>query len=1391
MLLLLAGVIIGWNRFINEDPIPASSSKTAPPERSNISRGQVGLSSGTAQVPGRVEAASSPATVSKLSPEVMAYREKKGRAPGASDGKPWRQIPNWAQLDMRARIEQLIGQPFVIWSSGSLQYLEVALDEAYLPGLPEGQRLQKLPAQADAGALIDKLQAMHVPGQPVPQLVFYRPDKPHTAAYRRVLTEQVLAESTDVSASVSAAKAAGYANSDEFDAVPGFVMTVADRIPGQALVAVAELSSHRSNKTVEPVLTHEAARKLIPTDPYFNKQWHLRNTGQSGGKSGTDAKVTTVWDTYKGGGIKVAVIDDGVEYDHPDLASNYDTSGDWDYVGMDSSPMPDPDEDFHGTAVAGVIGAVQGNGIGVSGAAPSSTLTAYRLLGSNQTDTTESQAFAKDNNLVSVKNNSWGPYDYADELGYIGSAPRAAIQNAVLNGRGNLGTILVFAAGNGRGDGDQGNKDAYANSIYTFSIGAVTNTGALSWYSETGAQLIAVAPSNGGSLGIVTTDLTGIDGYNSISTPVPNNYDADFGGTSSAAPLAAGVIALMLDANPNLGWRDVKEILLRSGTKLAPTDSGWVSRYGGNSSLPPIKHHHSYGGGMVNAQAAVDLALAWTNLPAQTSVSRATSTARSIPDNNATGITVNFDFTGIAPTRLEMVTVNLDITHDYKGDLSIALVSPTGVTSYLATPSGADYGQDYINWTFSSNRHWGDGGTGTWKLVIKDIDPGTIGTLNNATVTLYGTPYTPVVVTDHPDSQLLPVDGSASFDVAGAGQGDFLQQWYKNTTSLIVGATGTMFTIPKLALTHAGRYSCEVRNVTGKETSTEALLGVVDTAPSTLVMAQGSNVSLQAKAQGPSGVPALTYQWYRGMTVLADGATVDGSVISGSSTSKLTISGSKTADSDAYRCEVKMGSLTLFTGDFTVHIVLQPVVQAPMPNDTTYSVSQLMNLPISASGFPSLYTIKGLPSGMTYSSKTGVISGTPSASGAFKIIVTAKNPAGTGTMSFTLTVQALPLRTVGSFKGLLARSTTGNSDLGGSFSLKTTSTGSFTGTLARGSKTHPFSGRLAATPAADINMPNAPTASIVIKQTSPAAQFTLAFSIDPSDGHLTGTLSEGVLWSAGVDAWENPFSTTEPASAFEGVYNVSLQPPSGVVEGQQPQGCSYGRLTVTKTGTTTWSGKTADGNAVTLSGSIGKAGLLSLHKLLYTNTGSWRGWITVVSDALSNFAGNSISADMDWLKKGQAASARSYEGGFHQTGITALGAKWVKPASPNIVIGLPGAGKYTFSGGGITSSQLVVTPATELTYSFNISDKHVVTRPLPNPASITITLSATTGIFSGTAAFSDATPVQKRTLNYAGIMIPGSVNQGFGYFTLPKLAVPPQKSTETDILSGLLTLRNP
>jgi len=302
--------------------------------------------------------------------------------------------------------------------------------------------------------------------------------------------------------------------------------------------------------------------------------------------------------------------------------------------------------------------------------------------------------------------------------------------------------VILWAGGNGGAVGDNSNYDGYANSIHTLAIGATDSTGLHASYSEPGSNLVVCAPSDGAlpALGITTVDLSGSLGYNGASSANGGDYTSDFGGTSSATPTAAGIVALMLEKNPNLGWRDVKEVLIRSAYKFKPADSGWSTNGAG------LSFHHDFGAGLIDATAAVNLAATWTNLAAPTSVvSTQSGLTVAIPDNNATGIIRSFTLNSAA-TRIEHATVRLSINHTSRGNLEITLTSPSGMISRLAAVH-SDTNNDYANWTFSSVRHWGEAATGTWTLKIADRSTSgntTGGTLTDAELTLSGAPIAPV-----------------------------------------------------------------------------------------------------------------------------------------------------------------------------------------------------------------------------------------------------------------------------------------------------------------------------------------------------------------------------------------------------------------------------------------------------------------------------------------------------------------------------------------------------------------------------------------------------------------------------------------------------------------------
>ncbi len=612
---------------------------------------------------------------------------------------------------------------------------EVALDELSVSARG-GRQVSR--SVSKAGSLADirrrAIQWNQDTGEDV-ELVLYEVGQKRTPYSRRVLTKQVLVQTEAGTDLRDAAAQAGGNIPVQVDYAPGFYLVETDEIGG-ALNLAEQLREQPGVLGADPVLARLRQKKWVPNDTLFSQQWHLRNTGQGGGTAGIDVNITNVWDTYRGSNILIGIVDDGLQLTHTDLFQNVNTTLDWDWNDGDGDPSPVLSNDWHGTSCAGVAAARGHNGRGVSGAAPYATLVGYRLIGGEATDVMEASAMTTNNHLVHLKSNSWGPYDDGVLEG-PGPLTRAALSNAATTGRGGRGTILVWAGGNGLEEYDDSNYDGYANSIYTIAVAGLTDGGKQAWYSEPGANLVVTAPSSGGSTDIITTDLMGKNGYN----PDPEypgdlqdtNYTKTFGGTSSATPLVAGVLALVLEANPNLGWRDVQEILIRSATKNDPSDADWRTNSAG------IAFNHKYGAGLVNAHGAVALAKTWENLAPQVHASVVrTNVNRAIPDNNPAGITQSFTLS-VTNLRVEHVTVTFDASHTYRGDLAITLTSPSGMPSRLSEQHN-DSGANYSAWTFSSVRHWGEEAQGEWTLNVADLGAGDTGTFRWARLDFYGAP---------------------------------------------------------------------------------------------------------------------------------------------------------------------------------------------------------------------------------------------------------------------------------------------------------------------------------------------------------------------------------------------------------------------------------------------------------------------------------------------------------------------------------------------------------------------------------------------------------------------------------------------------------------------------
>ncbi|MFD2255084.1 S8 family serine peptidase [Luteolibacter algae] len=473
----------------------------------------------------------------------------------------------------------------------------------------------------------------------------------------------------------------------------------------------------------------------LPNDPLVGNQWHLKRS--NGAASGTDMNVENVWKYgqtggLRGTGIKIGIIDSGVQTNHPDFSGNINTSIDRDFVGNDNDPSPQGDED-HGTAVAGVAASRGNNGLGGVGVAPEATLVAERLItGVFTTDFQNAEALAHQNDVIEIKNNSWG---YDGEIYYADPLLKEALKTSVTSGRGGKGTIFTFAAGNSGHFEDSANYSELTSSIYTIAVGAVDSLGRKAYYTEPGANVVISAPSNGfyGSLGITTTDRTSSLGYNS-SSGTSGDYTADFSGTSSSCPAVSGAIALMLQKNPNLGWRDVQAILIRSAVKFNPTEPGWLTNAAG------LHFNNDYGAGLIDVGAAVNLAAAWSNLAPQTAtVITKNNLSADIPNNAPAGRTVQFAVSG-ANFSVEHATVKLKASHSARGELEISLISPSGTISKLAVARG-DKGRDYNNYTFSTVQNWGENSAGIWTLRVADVSSKSNsvgGVLQNAELVVYG-----------------------------------------------------------------------------------------------------------------------------------------------------------------------------------------------------------------------------------------------------------------------------------------------------------------------------------------------------------------------------------------------------------------------------------------------------------------------------------------------------------------------------------------------------------------------------------------------------------------------------------------------------------------------------
>ncbi|MES2677998.1 MAG: tandem-95 repeat protein, partial [Pseudomonadota bacterium] len=471
-----------------------------------------------------------------------------------------------------------------------------------------------------------------------------------------------------------------------------------------------------------------------PSDPLYFDQWYL-----------SEIKLKNVWQEYSGQGVNIGIFEENygspLNHNHQDLNDNISD----DY--LNDTLLEDDINNFsnHTTLVAGVI-AAEKNGEGAVGIAYNSKIASH--------------SWSPDQdglmNLMNydVANNSWGNSiafadDFKQDMGdfvYFKETQRS-FDNATQIGRDGLGTSIVFAGGNSRAEGDNVNYHNIQNSRQVITTGSINQDGDLSKLVEASDPF-----SNPGSAILVSAPGSNIKSTaNLIENSNGSTFGSDFEstqGTSFSAPIVSGVVALMMEANPNLGYRDVQKILAITARKVEDANTVWKNNGDNNVNGGGGMHYsEDYGFGIVDAQNAVRLAEVWgkiNNANNEQSLEFSKNTTQNLVDNGAINSVINVSASNL---KIEYAEVEVNIDHARIGDLVITLISPNGTQSILVNRAGkapgsgaSDLGstQNGLKFTFSTTHNYGENGVGNWILKIEDKVLGTTGVLNDWNLKLYG-----------------------------------------------------------------------------------------------------------------------------------------------------------------------------------------------------------------------------------------------------------------------------------------------------------------------------------------------------------------------------------------------------------------------------------------------------------------------------------------------------------------------------------------------------------------------------------------------------------------------------------------------------------------------------
>ncbi|XP_072018312.1 PC3-like endoprotease variant B [Amphiura filiformis] len=395
----------------------------------------------------------------------------------------------------------------------------------------------------------------------------------------------------------------------------------------------------------------------------------------------------------------------------------------------DNDPNPHPDDSVeagttndHGTKCAGEVAAAANNSVCGVGVAYDASIGGMRVLDGPVTDAMEASALTFNNQHIDVYSCCWGPPDDGDNFRGPHPLTAAALETGVKEGRGGKGSIFVWASGNG-GVKDDCSGDGYVSNIRSISIGAINDEGLSAYFMESCPSTMGVVISGGPHYDRKkrSTDNTmrGRDGTLNlvVTTDLHHKCTERFVGTSASAPLASGVMALILQANPELTWRDVQHIVAEGAMIPNVEQDGWHIN-GAGFHVNPM-----FGFGVLDAGKMVELALTWEMVSEQLTCEVPMKKFNiKVPMGESRNATMKIKCSHIA--KLEHTIASISFEAPRRGDVSIRLISPSGTPSQLLSTRPKDHTDEGLeDWPFMTVHNWGETVTGEWTLELTNNMP--------------------------------------------------------------------------------------------------------------------------------------------------------------------------------------------------------------------------------------------------------------------------------------------------------------------------------------------------------------------------------------------------------------------------------------------------------------------------------------------------------------------------------------------------------------------------------------------------------------------------------------------------------------------------------------------